>query len=319
MTTSGTVTFSRNRDQLIKAAARKLGVIEAGETPDASMVTDFAEALNAMVKHWQATGLYIWTMEEGVLFLQASQTKYTLGSGTTDHIAYASDMVQTTLTADAANGAGTISVDSITDIASADKIGVQLDDGTFHWTTVNGAPSGSTVTLTAALGDSASSGAVVVAYTTDIVRPLKIVSARRYRFDSGIDTPIMIEDRESYFELPLKAGTGVPNILFYDRRGGKNSTGLAYFWQSQSAPTDCIKFTFQRPIEDFSAAGDDCDLPQEWIQAITFNLALNMAPEYDVPLAKFQQISLFASKYLTEVQWNERELEAIEFAPDMRR
>jgi hypothetical protein len=43
----------------------------------------------------------------------------------------------------------------VTGVATTYNIGVQLDDGTFQWTTVNGAPSGSTVTLTAVLTDSA--------------------------------------------------------------------------------------------------------------------------------------------------------------------
>jgi hypothetical protein len=43
----------------------------------------------------------------------------------------------------------------VTGVATTYNIGVQLDDGTFQWTTVNGAPSGFTVTLTAVLTDSA--------------------------------------------------------------------------------------------------------------------------------------------------------------------
>jgi hypothetical protein len=36
MTTSGTATFTYNRDQIIKMAYRKLGVINASETPGLS-------------------------------------------------------------------------------------------------------------------------------------------------------------------------------------------------------------------------------------------------------------------------------------------
>mgnify|MGYP007082314566 CR=1 FL=1 len=35
------------------------------------------------------------------------------------------------------------------------------------------------------------------------------------------------------------------------------------FCPPQATPTDAIKFTWKRPIEDFSAAADDPDLPQE--------------------------------------------------------
>lgn len=316
MTTSGSSSFTRNRNQIIKAAARKVGAIEAGEDPDADTVADFAEALNSLVKHWQGTGVYIWTMTEATVFLQADQVRYTLGTGSTDNAAIVT--VQTALSAAAASGATAITVDIVPGISNGDYIGVQVDDGSFHWTTVNGAPSGSNVTLTTGLDDSASDGAVVVSYTTKIDRPLKIVSARRFNYVSGIETPIDVEDRETYFDLPLKSGSGTPNLLFYDRRGGANTTGYLYFWQPQTSPADAIKFTWARPIQYFSASGDDADFPEEWTLCLVFNLALVMAPEYDVPPQKFEMITLFASKYLNEMQWNEKELEAIEFVPARR-
>lgn len=317
MTTSGAYTVSRNRDKIIKTAARKVGAIEAGETPDADTVNDFADALNDWIKHLQGTGVYIWTMAEATLFLQADQTTYTLSSTSTDNAT--ESFVETALSAAAISGATSITVDSITGISASDYIGVQVDDGTIHWTTVNGAPSGSTITLTAGLDDSASDDALVITYTTKIVRPLKIVSARRYNFDSALDTPLMVEDRETYFDLPDKTNSGTPNIIFYDRRGGANAAGRLYVWQPQTSPTEAIKFTWARPIQVFSAAANDADLPDEWVLALTFNLALIMAPEYGVPPQTFQMLGMFASKYLTEVTWNEKELEGISFSPDMRR
>ena len=316
MSTSGIYTFSRNRDQIIKAAARKVGAIESGEDVDSNTNADFAEALNAMVKHWQGTGIHIWTMEEATLFLQADQTRYTLGTGSTDHVATIS--VQTELTAAAASGATTVFVTTTSGISVGDNIGVQIDDGSFHWTTAAGGGTSTSIVLTTGLADSASDGAIVLAYTTNIVRPLKIVSARRFNYTSEIETPIAIEDRETYFDLPLKSGSGTPNLLFYDRRGGANSTGYLYFWQPETSPADAIKFTWARPIQDFNAAADDPDFPQEWTQALIFNLALVMAPEYDVPPIKFNMIKGFADTYLAQMQWNEMELEAISFVPARR-
>jgi hypothetical protein len=72
----------------------------------------------------------------------------------------------TTLTADGSGGNLTITVASITGIASGDIIGVKLNTGQYHFTTVNGAPAGNTVTLTAALPGSgvvATSGNAVIA------------------------------------------------------------------------------------------------------------------------------------------------------------
>lgn len=73
---------------------------------------------------------------------------------------------ETTLTANGSGGDTAITVNSIAGIASGDVIGVKLNTGLYHFTTVNGAPTGSTVTLTAALpgsGVAANSGNSVVA------------------------------------------------------------------------------------------------------------------------------------------------------------
>lgn len=83
MTTSGTATFSRNRDQLCISALRKCSVIESGDTPDSQMISDASDALNAMIKHWQASGIEIWQMTEGTITPVIGQTSYTLGTDPT--------------------------------------------------------------------------------------------------------------------------------------------------------------------------------------------------------------------------------------------
>lgn len=316
MSTSGTTSFSRNRDQLIASALRKINAFESGETPDSASVSEASDALNALLKHWQGQGIEIWTTQEAILFTQLDQTRYTLGSST-DHAT--ASYVLTALTSAAANGASTVVLDSVTGIATTYKIGVQLDDGTLHWTTVNGAPSGSTVTLTAALSDSAAAGNMVVAYQTDLTRPLKILSARRHNLTSGIDTPLFEMDRIEYQELPNKTSEGSANGFYYDRRGGTNTTGYLYLWPEPSTVNEALKMTVARPIEIFSAAGDDADLPQEWVRAIVWNLADELADEYDVPEPKRSRIERRAAQYLAEANWSERELVSFQLMPDTGR
>lgn len=56
----------------------------------------------------------------------------------------------------------TITVASATGMASGDLIGVELDTGGTHWTTINGAPAGAVVTLTVAMPSGAAIGRAVV-------------------------------------------------------------------------------------------------------------------------------------------------------------
>lgn len=314
MSTSGTVTFSRNRDQLIKAALQKVNAFESGETPDSESVSDASAALNAMIKDWQGNGIQIYKTVEATLFSQTGQAQYSLGLTSTDHAT--ETWTQTTLAVAAAASASTISVASATGIATTYKIGIELDSGSFFWTTVNGAPAGVVVTLTAVLTGAAALGNRVITYQTNLVRPLKILSARRYNFDSTLETPTKEMSRIEYQEYPNKASTGSVNGYFYDRR--ENTLGYLYLWPTPATIEDAIKMTVAKPIEDFTAAGNDADLPQEWIRAIVWGLADEIADDYDVPEPKRTRLERRAAQYLADADWWERELLDIQFVPDRR-
>lgn len=314
MSTSGTSTLARNRDQLIASALRKINAFESGETPDSAAINEASDALNAMIKHWQGSGIQIWTTQEAILFPVANQVRYTLGTGTTDRVL--GPYTQTAIASAASLGASSITVDSTVGIANGYTIGIMLDDNTIQWTTVNGTPS-STVPLTNVLTAAASvDNPVFVSATSTLVRPLKIISARAHNLESLIDTPVDEMDRVEYQEMPNKVSTGSVTSFHYDRQGGANSTGLLHLWPAPADTSDAIKFTVARPIELFTAAGDDADLPEEWFRAIIWNLADELADEYDVPEPKRTRVERRAAQYLNEANWWERELLSIQFSPE---
>ena len=78
MATSGSTNFSITRNELIAGAYRLAGVTAQGETPTTQQYTDGAEALNMMVKAWQADGMPLWAMKQYSVTLTAS-TSFTIG------------------------------------------------------------------------------------------------------------------------------------------------------------------------------------------------------------------------------------------------
>lgn len=108
---------------------------------------------------------------------------------------YVSNGTSTALSANAAASAASITVSSINGFSSGDHIGVALDDATQHQTTINGAPSGSTITLTDALPSAAASGnavvnSVVLAGDDDKAVALETWAATdAMYFTNGVDTP----------------------------------------------------------------------------------------------------------------------------------
>lgn len=312
MASSGSVDWTATRNQIIRMAALDLQAIGAGVTMSAEMLQDFDWSLNAMVKAWNATGIHVWTVAEAALFPQPVQVTYEVGAGATDHVTQT--YVQAEVAENAASGATSIEVDSITGFADGDNIGIVLSDGSIHWTTVSGTPSGTTITLAVALTDTSLEGQLVFGYTTRIVRPLRIVAARRHDVDADTDTDIAVVARADYHRLPLKNQVGTINQLFYDPQLGK---GLIHLWQPVEAWSHLVKFTWHRPIEDFDSAGNNPDLPQEWIMALRYNLAESMFAQFPVSDAIARRVTGLAAKYFDAVAGHDRENESISFAPDM--
>jgi hypothetical protein len=80
MSTSGTTTWKLQRDAIISAALRKLAVLSGGSTPTTSQVTEAAEALNAMIKGFQADGMPVWAMKSYTFTTITGQAAYQIGN-----------------------------------------------------------------------------------------------------------------------------------------------------------------------------------------------------------------------------------------------
>ena len=81
MSTSGTTVWKLNRDQIITAALRKLGVVSGGSTPETYQITNGAEALNALVKRLEADGMPLWSIKTYTFTTVAGDADYPIGPG----------------------------------------------------------------------------------------------------------------------------------------------------------------------------------------------------------------------------------------------
>lgn len=277
MASSGSIDFTRTRNQIIYGALRKCGVGAEGETPTSEQVDNAAADLNGLVKVWQKEGVHLWTLQECVLLLDTSSTYYDLGASG-DRYVTADSLVSTTITADAALGASTLTLASVTGISTTYAIGLVQDDDTIHWTTVNGAPAGLVVTLTAVTTAAATSGNKVYVYSALAARPLGIEQAR-IQTDSTSETEMAILSSDDYFSIANKSATGVPNQFYYRP---SLTNGRMYIWPVSETVDYKINVTARRPIEDFDASADTPDLPQEWVQPLIWCLAEEIKMEYGV-------------------------------------
>lgn len=276
MATSGSFDWSLNRDELITDAFTDAQVHDPGEGIASSDLQFAVRTLNRMLKAWQADGLQLWAHKEATLFLADDTIKYQLGSDHSTLDTYAS----TTLGAAAAASATSLTVASIAGISDADNIGIVLDDGTLHWDTVNGSPSGTTVTITTGLASAAASGNVVYAYTTKMPRPLKITEAVWREYDNQNDTPMDIISRGEYWGLGEKTAEGSPTLLYFDPQLDYSEVRI---YNEPDDVKDVIKFVAHIPFDDMDAATNDFSFPQYWLDAIHYNLAYRLAVSYTSP------------------------------------
>jgi hypothetical protein len=313
MATSGSVNLSTTRNDIIKGALRLVGAIQSGEEPPADEVADAADVLEGMIKEWaKVDGVRPWLKRQGVLFLVKGQASYSLGP-TGDHASLT--YVTTTLTAAVAASGTALPVTSITGISASDKIGVVLDDGTLHWDTVSGAPSGTTVTLTTGVASAAASGNRLFTYTNILQRPLSVIDAR-LKINNDQETPFADPiSRDEYFDLPNKTSQGKPNQGYYDPQ---LTDGKFYIYQAPNDVKDVVLLDLQYPIEDFDAAGNNPEYPQEWFLALRCGLAVELGPEYDTPLPTMQWLKGITAEKKALLTGGEAEDASVFFQPELR-
>lgn len=314
MATSGVSSFDPTFIFIVTSAYRKLGVLNENETPTAGMFQDASYAINSLMKEWEALGLHVWTEEEAILFLQPGQVRYLIGGTTTDHAVDAYSYITETLAVDAAAAAVSITVTDASDIVLDQNIGIVLNDGSTQWTTVSHTPIGNVVRLTDALTSAASAANDVFVYTTAITRPLKMPSARLYFYSNNPtdlrETSMNEFSRQEYMDLPIKTNQGTPTAFFYTP---SLPSGQIYVWPSPQNSAYGIRFTWYRPLNDYLSNDNTSDLPQEWINALTWNLAVELAPDFSVPIQRFAILKAIAAEKLELVRGYDREAQPIYF------
>lgn len=309
-----TYDFNQTATSIVTDAMKLCGVIEAGEALSADASADGLLALNRMIKAWQAKGFHLWSKKEGVLFLTTGQTSYLLGPNSTDHATEENSLVTTSLAVAAVATDATVDVASATGISDTYTIGIVLDDGTFHWTTVSGAPAGVTVTLTDQMPSGAAIGNRVYVYESDLVRPLRVMSARRKDEVSSQDIPIIMFSRQEYMDTPNKTTQSLITQVYYDPQ---LTDGRLYVWPSATDINSTLRFTFWKPLADIDAVGDSFDFPQEWLDALAYGLAVRLCPQYGVPMDDRMWLKSEADLMLADMMAWDDEPESVFFQPVM--
>jgi hypothetical protein len=158
----------------------------------------------------------------------------------------------------------------------ADYIGIHLDDGSVHWSTISSFVAGDTVSIASAITSGASSGNTVVWYTTKMRRPLTILTAS-LRDTADQDSPLAVLTLQEYESIGDKTADGTPGAFYYE---SQLTNGVMYLDVEPSDVSSVLRLVYLSPIEDFDASTDTADLPQQWYRPLGYQLAMDLAPAY---------------------------------------
>jgi hypothetical protein len=205
MATSGTYSYTSNRDFIITEAFRKAGGLGDGEPLDSTRLQIGINVMGPMVKALQAHGLQVWTIDEQFVDLSvfASSPAVTIGDGMTIDLDY---------------------------------------------------------------------------------KPLKLLEAQRYITAEVTSVPMQRWTNKEWQEQPNKKQIGTPTHVYY-RPDAYNGWLHVWpmpdtYWQTYGS----IGLIFQRPLQDIGLASDDVDFPAEWHEALIYQLAIRLAPNYGMAI-----------------------------------
>lgn len=300
MAVSNSFDYSLTASEAVQSALEKIGVLEAGETVDSDDQSLALRELNKLVKQWShpsdgSEGMKVWLRRFVYMFLAKSTRVYNIGpSGDRATESYSSTTIRT---AEAA-GQTVIDVTSVTGMTANDIIGVEQDDGTLFWSTINTTGAGPTVTLNAALTDAAAAGNLVFWFTPVTgagnsipYRPSEVIFCL-VRDENGEDTPVDVYSREQWpaFEeiSPKTTEVDMPGAIFVENKRTQMQITLDY---AAGEVTNILRLLVYAPVDDLDSASNDLAFPQEWFSAVEWELARRLASSFKYQWSQLDQVN----------------------------
>jgi hypothetical protein len=315
MTTSGTVTFSVTRDDIILKSLIDLGVIAEGQTPNAYQTKLAAMNLNMLVKAWQgsadgAPGLKVWNRVRADLVLDPTKSVYSLGPTSTDR--WAANLTRTNITGNVAAGGTVIPLTSTTGMTNGDHFGVLLQNGTIYWTTATF--SGLNATIPGpGLPSPAIANGFVYDYTSLAIQPLEILTGSLVD-SSNTKIPLTKLTLQSVEALPTNLDPNTasdPLAYYYERQLGN---GVVYLNTYPADLSKYLHFVFLSPVQDFNAPTDNPDYSSNWFLALASGLTVISGPTFQ--RAVTQDMKDIATMALTIARNQDPETSDLFFQPD---
>lgn len=144
------------------------------------------------------------------------------------------------------------------------------------------------------------------------------VTSVRSRINSQ-DLPLVQLSRSDYYDLPNKSNTGTPINWYFDPL---RSTKTLYIWPTASAALVAtgatLRYTSVKVIEDIDALDNEADVPQEWLEALTYTLSDRLCYAYGAtPVPPTQRgFGTMGEQLVAAISVSDQEPVSVYFQPD---
>jgi hypothetical protein len=249
---------------LIKSSLRLIRVTASGETPSADMSEDALKILRLMVDEWFNEDLMLYRVDNYDTVITANKTAYTVGEGY-----LVSSITSAWKEGRYAHGATSGAFGLVALIEDTDFI-IQHVSGTFV--------AGETIEQY----DSVTSQGLSVAEATIVScpdwqthRPDKLDQAFIKLYD--IDYPMEIIYNEQYKNINKKnISSNIPQYCYLDT-DWPNATVFLF---PVPNTTGTGRICYRQHFGEFTSLSDVINLPHGYEQALRYNLAIELAPEF---------------------------------------
>lgn len=164
-------------------------------------------------------------------------------------------------------------------------------------------------------------GTTVVSIPTIPIKPLQIMSCSRRSFSSGFltgETTDIIMPSISFYDYQQLTNKNTPGYPLQWKYEPVTGSGIFTIWPVPMDQSNVLHFEYIRPLFDLTTGADNPDVPQEWLLAITYNLAALLAPAYGKS-AMLQTMMPLAQSLLQDVDGYDREKTSMYLEPSKYR
>lgn len=164
------------------------------------------------------------------------------------------------------------------------------------------------------LTNGVSSYTIGIGQTTNIPFPLKITQAVLQQGASGSKIDVEIKAKQDFQLLPSNSTGTVVNMSYQPFI----NYGVVSVWPTPNSSDQILTLTFQEPFDIFNTGADTADFPEEWQNALIYQLALILADDYQLPIQDKQWHEKQADKRLASALSFGTEESSIQFQPTYR-